>query len=70
MFVLKDYTVYIGITIGIGIISLIPRPTRFFALQFALTIMHGSGRAPLPCVIVNANRSVKNREVLGTRLFN
>jgi len=56
--VLKGYTVYIGITIGIAIISLIPRPTRFFALQFALTIIHGSGRAPLPCVIVNANWSV------------
>ena len=54
---LKDHTVYIGITIIITIIiiSLVSRPTRFFALWFALTIIHGSGRAPLPCVIVNAN---------------
>ena len=25
--------------------SIVPRPTPFFTLQFALTVIHGSGRA-------------------------
>ena len=38
--------------------GLVPRPPKFFVLQFAFSIIHGSGRAlPLPCIILNANRS-------------
>ena len=53
--------------------SLVPRPSPFFVLRFAFSIIHGSGRAhsralPLPCIILNANRRTKNGGGLGTRL--
>jgi len=51
-------------------LSLVPRLPPFFVLQFAFSIVHGSGRAPLPvpCIILNTNRRTKNRGGLGTRL--
>ena len=54
-------------------LSLVPRPTLFSVLQFALTIIHRCGRAaknslPHPCIIVNPNRRTENGVGLGTRL--
>ena len=46
--------------------SLVPRPTPFSVLQFALTIIHGC--EPHPCIIVNANRITENGVGLGTSL--
>ena len=46
------------------IISLIPRPTSFFVLRFALSIIHGDGgvwKTLLPpCIILSANWRTKN----------
>lgn len=50
-------------------IALFPWASLFFTLWFALTIKHGSGTLPLPCINVNANRRAKNRVGLGMRLI-
>ena len=52
------------------IYSLVPRPTPFFVLQFAFSIIHGGVfyTLPLSCIILKKNQRTKNRVGLRMRL--